>query len=720
MKKLLAIAIAWSCCSVSFGQSNDKKINDTTFLQPIEVTALRAADKDPFAKTTIQKNEIEKQNLGQDLPFLLSNTPSAVVTSDAGNGIGYTGIRIRGTDASRVNVTINGIPYNDAENQGTFFVNLPDFSSSVNSIQVQRGAGTSSNGAGAFGATINMETNTLHEKFYANLNNSFGSYNSMKNTFQFGSGLINKHFTIDGRMSQIKSDGYVDRASSDLKSFYISTAYTDQDNSIRLNIFSGKEKTYQAWNGIDEQTLQTNRTYNSSGQQQPGTPYANETDNYKQTHYQLFFNRKLNNYWQSNIALFATTGKGYYEEYRANQTLINYGLSPYFNGTNVITESDLIRQLWLDNIFYGTTYSFKYNKNNNQVTMGGAYTIYEGNHFGKVLWTKVPVGLPADYTWYNLTARKNDFSFYTKWTRDWSNRLKSYFDVQVRSVQYNINGFRNNPDIRMEKSFGFVNPKLGLTYNYKSWQFFGSYAIASKEPNRDDFEAGINNTPSPETLFDWELGMEKKHKKYNIGVNLFYMKYKNQLVLTGKINDVGAYTRSNIRDSYRAGIELQGKYVFNDRLSVSGNITLSENKVLHFEEFIDDYDNGGQVSKQYQKTDISFSPKVTANGLINIVPFKDAEISLMNKFVSRQFLDNTSQVSRSINEYFIQDIRMTYELKKKFFKSTQFMLQLNNIFNKLYVSNGYTFSYIYGGPITENYYYPMAPFNFMAGINISL
>jgi iron complex outermembrane receptor protein len=287
-------------------------------------------------------------------------------------------------------------------------------------------------------------------------------------------------------------------------------------------------------------------------------------------------------------------------------------------------------------------------------------------------------------------------------------------------MQYNINGFRNNPDIKMEKTFGFVNPKFGLTYNYKSWQFFGSYAIASKEPNRDDFEAGINNTPSPETLFDWELGLEKKHKKYNIGLNLFYMKYKNQLVLTGKINDVGAYTRSNIPNSYRAGIELQGKYVFNDRLSVSGNFTYSENKVLHFEEFIDDYDNGGQVSKQYQKTDISFSPKVTTNGQINIVPFKDAEISLINKYVSRQFLDNTSQVSRSINDYFIQDIRMSYELKKKFFKSTQFMLQLNNIFNKLYVSNGYTFSYIYGGPVTENYYYPMAPFNFMAGINISL
>ena len=369
MKKLFLSAVFCTAVSVLFAQK-EKKFNDTAYLQPVEVLAIRAGEKAPFAKTDLTKKDIEKINLGQDLPFLLNQTPSVVVNSDAGNGVGYTGIRIRGTDAARINVTLNGIPYNDAESQGTFFVDLPDFSSSANSIQVQRGVGTSSNGAGAFGATINLFTNEVNKEFYASTNNSFGSFNTFKNNIQFGSGILGKHFTVDGRLSRISSGGYIDRAKSNLKSFYGSIAFVNEKNSLRLNVFSGKEKTYQAWNGVAEYLLATNRTNNPSGTERPGEPYDNETDNYTQTHYQLFYNRKLNPYWKGNIAAFLTRGKGYYEQYKAQESFADYGLPDYNNGATIITETDLVRQLWLDNYFYGTIFSLLYQKNKTQLIFG--------------------------------------------------------------------------------------------------------------------------------------------------------------------------------------------------------------------------------------------------------------------------------------------------------------------------------------------------------------
>ncbi|MFZ1451293.1 MAG: TonB-dependent receptor plug domain-containing protein, partial [Ferruginibacter sp.] len=388
MKKLLLSAFLCAAVAVVFAQK-EKTFNDTAYLQPLEVVAVRAGENAPFAKTDLTKKDIAKNNLGQDLPFLLNQTPSVVVNSDAGNGVGYTGIRIRGTDAARINVTLNGIPYNDAESQGTFFVDLPDFASSSNSIQIQRGVGTSSNGAGAFGGTINIGTNELNKDFYAATNNSVGSFNTYKNNIQFGTGLLGKHFTIDGRLSRISSNGYIDRATSNLQSFYLSTAFVNENNSLRLNVFSGKEKTYQAWNGVAENLLKTNRTNNPSGTERPGEPYDNETDNYTQTHYQLFYNRKLNPYWKGNIAIFLTRGKGYYEQYKALQSLADYGLPDYNNGTTTITETDLVRQLWLDNYFYGNIFSLHYQKNKTQLIVGGGYNVYEGKHYGKIKWAAV-------------------------------------------------------------------------------------------------------------------------------------------------------------------------------------------------------------------------------------------------------------------------------------------------------------------------------------------
>lgn len=720
MKKLLFNSLLCAIAVSTYAQEQ-KKFNDTSFMQPVEVTAIRANEKAPFAKTNLSKKDIEKNNLGQDLPYLLNQTPSVIINSDAGNGVGYTGIRIRGTDGSRINVTLNGIPYNDAESQGTYFVDIPDIASSANSIQIQRGVGTSSNGAGSFGGNINLSTNEVNDKFYTEINNSYGSYNTWKKTLKFGTGIIGKHFTIDGRLSNTSSDGYIDRAASHLKSFYFSTAYVDEKNSLRLNIFSGKEKTYQAWNGVPESYLATNRTYNISGQEQPGSPYANETDNYIQTHYQLFYNHQFNPFWKANVAVFLTKGKGYYEEYRADQALADYGLYDYIVGTDTTRSTNLVRRLWLDNNFYGTIFSLQHQKNNTQFTIGGGYNKYDGKHYGEIIKAVVQPAVPMNYQWYNLTAFKNDFSLYTKLSQQLSKHWQLFTDLQLRNVHYTINGFEANPTLLVKNTYTFFNPKIGFTYTNNEWQVYGSYALAGKEPNRDDFEAGKSQQPKQEELNDLELGVEKKSKNYSFGANLYYMKYHNQLVLIGNINDVGSYTRTNIANSYRAGIELQGKVIVNDYLNIAANLTLSENKIKNFTELIDDYDNGGTKTNLYTKTNISFSPAVVAGGSINFIPVKNGEISLLSKYVSRQYLDNTSQKSRSLNDYYLQDVRLSYTFTKiKHLKAASLIVQLNNIFNRKYEANGYTFSYYAGGLTTENFYYPMAPFNCMVGLNIRI
>ncbi len=690
------------------------------FLQPLEVRAIRASDKAPFTKTNIDKKEIAKQNLAQDIPFLLNQTPSVVINSDAGNGVGYTAIRIRGTDATRINVTLNGIPYNDAESMGTYFVDLPDFSSSINSIQIQRGVGTSSNGAGAFGATINMSTNEFNEKPYVELNNSFGSFNTFKNTIKAGTGLIGNHFTFDARLSSIRSDGYVDRASSNLKSFYFSGAYINKKTSLRLNIFSGYEKTYQAWYGIDAATLASNRTYNPAGTEKTDSPYNNQTDNYTQTHYQLFLNHAINTKWSFNTALFLTKGKGYYEEYKANQKYSKYGLPNITSGGTTYTKTDLVRQKWLDNNFYGQIASLQYKTNIDEITFGGGWTKYEGEHFGNISWLKIGTA-PIDYKYYNYPANKTDGNIYTKWQHQVANNLTSFIDLQYRSVTYNMRGFKNNPTLNINRKFNFFNPKAGISYNKNGWQTYMSFAIANKEPNRDDFEASLITQPTHETLQDLEFGTEKKTATYSYGATLYYMNYINQLVLTGKINDVGAYTRSNIPSSYRMGIELQGAAKITHWVNIAGNITISKNKIKSFTEFIDNYDNGLQNKVQYENKDISFSSNLISSLTLNFIPLKNAEISLINKYVGKQYLDNTQNDNRALNAFFVQDLRGIYTLNTKAFKEIQFIFQVNNLLNKKYEPNGYTFNYISGGALTaENYFYPMAGINFMMAVNIKL
>ena len=689
------------------------------FMQPVEVTATRAGEKAPFTKTNISKKEIERLNLGQDLPFILNQTPSVVINSDAGNGIGYTGIRIRGSDATRINMTINGIPYNDAESQGLFFVNLPDLASSVNNIQVQRGVGTSSNGAGAFGATMNFSTNEVNTNSYGEINNSAGSFNTWKHTLKVGSGLINDHFTLDARLSKISSDGYIDRAATDLQSVYLSGAYLNDKTSIRVNVLSGKEKTYQAWYGVLESDLASNRTVNYAGMEKPDEPYKDETDNYRQDHYQLFVNHQFNDNLTFNTALFLTQGKGYYEQYKASENFAEYGLPHFVLDNDTVTQTDLIRQLWLDNNFYGGIFSANYKSLKDQLTFGGGWTRYDGNHYGHIIWAET--GIPANYRWYDLDAYKTDLNVYSKYQRKLSNHFEVFADVQYRRVLYDLGGFRDNPSLNSRNIYQFVNPKFGVTYSVQDYQVYASYSIGNKEPNRDDFEAGQQQQPKPERLHDIELGIEEKNSSYQWGATLYYMKYRDQLVLTGKVNDVGAYTRTNIPESYRFGIELQGSTGITDWLNASANVTWSRNSIKNFTEFYDDYDNGGQKSIQHGSTDISFSPSVVAGATITVIPFRNAEIASLSKYVSRQYLDNTSDITRSLEPYYVQDVRLAYTLKNVVFKETNLVLLVNNLFNKRYEPNGYTFSYLAGGELTtENYYYPMAGINFMAGLNIKL
>jgi iron complex outermembrane recepter protein len=720
MKRIAILICVAIVGSQSFGQIKDSTKRDSfLLLEPVEIKAIRAGENSPFTKTNLTKKEIEKQNLGQDLPFILNQTPSVVINSDAGNGVGYTGIRIRGSDASRINVTLNGIPFNDAESQGTFFVDLPDFSSSVSSIQVQRGVGTSSNGAGAFGASINISTNDPNLKPYLELNNSYGSFNTRKNTVKLGSGLVADHFTTDLRLSGIKSDGYIDRASSDLKSFYFSTAYLGKKNSIRFNMFSGKEKTYQAWYGVSEADLKSNRTINYAGMERPGDPYDNETDNYKQDHYQLFYNQQLTNRIKFNTGLFYVKGKGYYEQYKSGEAYADYGLTEPTDGNNVITHTDLVRQLWLDNDFYGSIFSLHYKNNISQFTLGGGWNRYEGDHYGDVVWAEKGLTMPG--RWYDLAANKNDVSIYLKEQTKIGSVFSIFYDLQYRMVKYELFGFRNNPGLIIKNKYKFFNPKFGLSFQKNSWSGYLSYSRGQKEPNRDDFEAGLDQQPKPEKLNDLELGMEKKNNKYSIGITGYYMHYKDQLVLTGKINDVGAYTRTNIPKSFRAGIELVAAARVSSWLNASGNLSVSRNKVENFTEYIDDYDNGGQIINQYAKTDIAFSPNIVGGATISLLPAKNLEINFISKYVGKQYLDNTQNENRKLNAYYTQDARFIYTFSKKWLKEINIILQANNLFDKLYEPNGYTFSYYYGGSLTtENYYFPMAGRNFMVGVNVRL
>ncbi len=695
-------------------------------LDELIVKATRAGRTTPMTYVNLGKAELEPLNLGQDVPFLLQWTPSTVVTSDAGAGVGYTGIWIRGSDPTRINVTINGIPYNDAESQGTFWVNLPDFATSTNDIQIQRGVGTSTNGAGAFGATINLNTSKLRPEPYADINATAGSFNTRKGNVMFGTGLLNNKFTIDGRLSRITSDGYIERAASDLSSYYISGAMVGEKSMLRLNVFSGHEVTYQAWNGVPPDLLSNKQTrrFNSAGTEKAGEPYDNEVDNYRQTHYQLLYNHQVSRYWNVNTALHYTRGLGYFEQYKANQAFVDYNFnSPVVNDAP-ITHTNLIRQLWLDNHFYGAVYSLNYTKNRVDALLGGGWHIYQGDHYGKVIWAEFAPNELGDYYYFN-DARKGDFNMYAKLNYALSTSWNAYLDVQYRRVDYTFLGFNNDlQNVTQSDELHFMNPKAGILYERDNTHFYASFAVANREPNRNDYTESTPATrPRPERLYNTEIGWRQTWKKAAFGANVYHMYYRDQLALNGQINDVGAFTRVNIDRSYRLGLELMGGLELLPTLRLDGNATFSRNQIQYFKEFIDSYDVDfnwlTQEIHEHRNTNLSFSPNVIAGIELSWQPLRPLQMTLSNKYVSRQYIDNTSDVNNVINAYTFTNARLRYVWQPRFAKEIAATLLVQNIFNTLYETNAWSYRYVYEGtPALDQGFYPQAGTNFLLGLSI--
>lgn len=702
----------------------------------VTVRATRATANSATTFTNLSKKDLEKNNVGQDLPYLLNQTPSVVISSDAGTGIGYTGIRIRGSDGSRTNVTLNGIPLNDAEDQGAYFVDLPDLVSSVDNIQIQRGVGTSTNGAGAFGASINMQTTTRRDTGYTQLDNTFGSFNTLKNTISVGTGLLNNHFTFDGRLSRIQSDGYIDRAFSHLKSFFLSGAYYGEKTLIRANVFSGYEQTYQAWDGIPEDILKAgNRTYNELGLEADGkTYYPNQTDNYTQNYAQLLVDQQISSNLSFSGALHYTKGFGYYEEYKNNASLTDYGITPVVIGGTTINTSSLVRQLWLNNDFYGLTYALHYQpQKTTNFTLGGAYNEYLGAHYNNIQWTQQSTNINPGYEYSRNNAKKTDFNVFGK--VDFQvNQFTFFADLQYRHVNYSFLGFdKNLNNVQQEASLDFFNPKGGITYqlNAKS-NIYASVSIANREPNRSDF---VNSTPASrpkaEHLTDYEAGYRLNTPIFKGGINGYYMNYTNQLVLTGALNDVGEATRVNVPDSYRLGVEFDGKLKICDELSWAATAALSKNKISSFTSYYFNYDNNTNVPSNLSNTNIAYSPSFVGSSEISWLPFKGAEAAFISKYVGMQYLDNTSNTNptgfagsdktsnRAINSYFVNNVRLRYSFQTRAVKNIGLSLLVYNIFSEKYVTNGATYPDIESGQVVNyNYYFPQAPRNFFLSLSL--
>ncbi len=714
-------------------------------LEDVQVNTTRLTDFNTSQILIRKINPLERKNFGQDLPVLLEATPSLVTTSDAGAGVGYTGIRIRGVDATRINVTINGIPVNDPESHAVYWVNMPDLASSIENIQIQRGVGSSTNGAASFGASLNIKTQDISEKPFGSIDQSVGSFGTYKTTIKAGTGIINKHFSLETRMSSIQSNGYLDRASSDLKSYFLSGAYIGKKSVLKAIVFSGKEITYQAWygtpesrvkgdtaamnayadrNGLSstdrENLLNAGRTYNFY-------TYKNEVDNYQQDNYQLHFTHTFNDKFILNLAGHYTYGRGYYEQYRKGENLADYGLNPVIIGSDTTQQTDLIRRLWLDNDFVGAVYGITYKPTAHlDFVLGGSANTYFGGHYGELVWAEYASNSEIYQRHYSNDSRKSEVSSYVKavYKRE---RFDVYTDLQFRHVDYAFIGkelVNGTPvDVTQAVQFNFFNPKVGGSFKINSNQMlFLNGGISHREPVRADFVAStVENRPSFETLQDVEFGHQISTSKLNLTTNVYFMNYHNQLLLTGEINDVGAYIHSNVAKSYRLGVEVYGSYRFDKKLKLTGGITLSQNKIAQFNEYLDTYlDTVPYYTQQvitHTNTNMSFSPNIIGNIGLDWMPIDNLNIAWMTKLVGRQFLDNTGNVNRSIDPFNFSNIQFNYSIFNKFCKEIQFGLMINNVFNQMYSNNGYTFSYAYGGQTTtENFYYPQAGRNFIARV----
>jgi iron complex outermembrane receptor protein len=701
-------------------QQTDSLEGTKVVLDEVLVQAIRATKEFPITFSNLDHEEITPRNLGQDIPILMNFLPAVVTTSDAGAGVGYTGIRVRGSDATRVNVTINGIPYNDAESQGTFWVNMPDFASSTQSLQLQRGVGTSTNGAAAFGASLNLLTDAFSEEAYARISSSVGSFNTLRNNIKFSTGLLSDHFEISGRLSRITSDGYVDRARSDLDSYFLQGVYQDDNTLVKALLFGGHEITYQAWNGITAEELETDRTFNSAGiyTDENGNVqfYDNEVDNYKQDHFQLHWNETLSSEWSTNLALHYTRGRGFFEQYREDEDFSEYGLEPIAIGGETIETTDLIRRRWLDNDFYGTVFSATYNKDNLQLILGGGYNEYKGDHFGEIIWARYASDSEIEERYYDDNSTKTDLNLYAKANYQLNNKWSVFGDVQYRGVSYQANGDDTG---LVDDTFNFFNPKAGITFDLnQNNNFYLSYARANREPNRNDYE---NGSPKPEKLNDFELGWRYASPDFQLNTNVYYMRYKDQLVLTGELNDVGAPLRANVGDSYRLGLEVDANLRLGNKFKLRPNIALSDNRNLDFF-----FQRDGEL-QDLGNTHIAYSPQVVAGNVLAFQPNENLQVSLLSKFVGKQYMGNIDSENSTLDSYTQTDFNVQYVIETgSFVKSIVLSGLVNNIFDADIVSNGYFFTYDddFSNPGTITTiegagYYPQAGINFLVGATIN-
>lgn len=710
---------------ISMSGFAQEKVADTTktkeiSLNEVMVSSIRVTAQSPITFSNLKKEEFQSRNLGQDIPIMMNYLPSVVTTTDAGAGIGYTGIRVRGSDATRVNVTINGIPYNDSESQGTFWVNMPDFASSTESLQLQRGVGTSTNGAGAFGASLNLLTDSFSQEANGEISNSFGSFNSRKHTVKFSTGLINNQFEIAGRLSNVASDGFIDRASSDLKSYFLQGTYVGKSTLIKGLVFGGQQTTYQAWYGLeDTEKLKNDRTFNVAGMYFDAEGnmkfYDNEVDNYQQDHYQLHWNERWNENWSSNLAFHYTIGQGYFEQYKEDEDFADYGFEPIVVGSETINVTDIIRRRWLDNDFYGTTFSVNYRKDKVDLILGGAANRYEGAHFGEVIWAQFASQSEIRDRYYDDFSTKTDVNFFAKLNYELNSKWRLFGDLQLRNVHFQANGIETGI---VNDTFTFFNPKAGITFTVNENQnLYLSYAKANREPNRNDYE---NGSPRPEELDDIELGWRFASDKTKLNINGYYMKYKNQLVLTGQLNDVGAPIRTNSGDSFRLGLEVDGLFTLSEKWFLQPNFTVSQNKN---QDFVFQRDG---VLQNMGSTNIAFSPDFIAANRLTFMPIQNVQLSFLSKYVGEQFMGNIDAESSKLDAYFVNDLNFSYQLAmNKVFKSIRFDVLVNNIFNLEYESNGYfyTFDDDFSNPGTVTTvegagFYPQAGINFLAGVTL--
>ncbi|MCY7326994.1 MAG: TonB-dependent receptor, partial [Saprospiraceae bacterium] len=685
-------------CRLPFFLSAQK--TDSIALQTVVIQATRADASSPVPHTNLSAAAIAKMYQAQDIPFLLTGVPSLVETSDAGGGVGYTGLRIRGSDPTRVNVTINGVPLSDAESQIMYWVNLPDLAASATEIQVQRGVGTSTNGAGAFGATVNVDLSRVEAAPFATITNTVGSFGTRKHSAYLGTGLLAGKLAFTGRISTIHSDGYIERARVDLNSFHLTGTYLDDRQSLQAHLLSGHEITYQAWEGVPAQYIAEEqlRRFNTAGAEQPGTPYADQVDDYTQRHLLLHYKRILSPQLSLQLNGHYTRGFGFYEQYKADQDAADYGIPDMS-----LLSTDLVRRRWLDNHFYGGTFALRWTPKISwqpTVVLGGAVSRYAGKHFGEIIWSEYNINRPKDFRYYDNDADKRDANIFLKTEARMGQGLTALIDLQIRNVQYDFLGF-DNEQRAVDQSAGlfFFNPKVGLNWQFAPrWSTYGFFGVAHREPNRDDYtQSTPRSRPRAERLFDVETGLKTTRKQWNATANFYWMQYRDQLVLDGRLNDVGASIRTNVPNSFRAGLELEAAVQLHPRWQLTANAAFSENKVQTFTEYRDNWDTGEQATIVYQNTDLAYSPKVITRGELNWTMVQRSRhllaISWSGKYVGQQFLDNTSNPNTALSGYFFSDVRLNYHLKKVIGEELSLLFAINNIFNKKYSSNGWTYRY---------------------------